>query len=138
MGLKEALQWAETQGWEPELLKPLPASATSSQYVTGQAPSPLGRRFTLTFQGLLAADASYRYCVWRHDCCWGDGCGETKARRKKPPGEVFLSFLDFLGSIEVQIPAESTCGHWPSIFGLATFESRWMVPSLAVSRQRLN
>lgn len=48
----------------------------------------------------------------------------------------FLSFLDFLGSTEGQIPAESICGHWPSVFGLATLESRWMVPSLAVSRQR--
>lgn len=45
-------------GWEPARLKP-PGSATSSQHVPGQAPSPLGSRFTLTFQGLLAADASY-------------------------------------------------------------------------------
>ena len=54
------------------------------------------------------------------------------------PVDVSVSFFGLLGSGEVEIPDESICGLRPSILGLAIFESRWTVPSLAVPRQSLN
>lgn len=65
----------------------------------------------------------------------GERCAEARAGRRKPPGEVSLSLLGPPGSGEAEIPVRAS---GPSRHGLATFESGWMVLSLAVSRQNFN
>lgn len=55
----------------------------------------------------------------------GERCGEARARRRKPPDEVSLSLLGLPGSGEAEMPVRASR---PSMLGLATFESGWMVP----------
>lgn len=65
--LKEVLQWAATQGWEPELLH-LCLALPPVYSISLDRSLPLsGSRFPLTFQGSLAVDACVWYCVWRYD-----------------------------------------------------------------------
>ena len=83
-------------GWNaglgPELLQPPPGSATSSQWVPEQAPSPLGLWVSpfisrVTGCGCLMCAAGYGAVT-----VGGDRCGETKPRRKEPPNEGSLAW----------------------------------------------
>lgn len=131
-GLKEALLWAGAQGWEPELLHPQPGSAPQRPVCPRAGPvCSLGLHFAVRVAGL--AGCLLPGGTVCGDMSVGNVCIEAKARRKTSP-QGFFVFPWCPGVREVEIPGENICGLWPSILGLATFESRRAVSFPAVPR----
>ena len=103
-------------GWRPKFMPPPPGSVTNSQYVPGQASSPLWG-FAIYVSRVAGCLMPKLYHAWRRDSWWKAVGVRPRPGERHHPIDVAVSFFRLPGSGEVEIPGESICGLQPSTLG---------------------